>query len=304
MDARGTLAELARRVPGRLQRIVPLPVRNDLRRRLGRHHPWEEGFDFTPPDPAGLGVGAPDFVGVGASLCGTEWWYRLIIDHPEVAADRIRPIGLHYFSHFGLRRLTDADIERYHQWFPRPVGASSGEWTPDYAAQPWVAPLLARAAPEARLLFLVRDPVERFRLGMARTIEARVSNEGATAADVVDGGFYAIKLRRLLAVLPSERILVLQLERCISDTDSQLAETYRFLGLDDSFRPPHRPSPVVSPLPALDPSVTERLADIYADDVVDLARLVPDLDLERWPWIGGRGGNGGGDRGEGRDSPD
>lgn len=298
MDPRATAAGLAGRLPEPLHRAVPVQVRADLRRRLGRRHPWEDGFDFTPPDTSGLATGPPDFIGVGASLCGTEWWYRLIAAHPEVAGARSRPVGLHYFSHFCLRQLTDADAERYHRWFPRPPGASCGEWTPSYAAQPWVAPLLARVAPEARLLFLVRDPVERFRLGMTRTSESRVPNMGATVADVVDRGFFAVQLRRLYHFVAPERILVLQLERCVSDFESQLAATYRFLGLDDSFRPPRRPPPALIAPFALDRSVADRLADIYADDVSDLAVLVPALDLDRWPLFGRRSG------GRGQPPPD
>ncbi len=286
------MAAALSRLPDRLHRVLPAQVRADLRRRLGRHHPWEDGFDFTPPGASGLATGPPDFVGVGASLCGTEWWYRLIAAHPDVADQRSRPVGLHYFSHFCLRQLTEADIERYHRWFPRPLGASCGEWTPSYAAQPWVAPLLARAAPEARLLFMVRDPVERFRLGMLRTTESRVPNVGAAVADVADRGFYAVQLRRLRDFVPAERILVLQFERCVSEVEAQLAATYRFLGLDDSFRPQRLQRPVATPLPLLDESVADRLADIYAEDVSDLAGMVPDLDLDRWPSAAGRRGGG------------
>ncbi|HLH27830.1 MAG TPA: hypothetical protein VKW77_02880, partial [Acidimicrobiales bacterium] len=167
------------RLPAPLHRVLPFEQRADLRRRLGRRRPWEEGFDFTPPPSEGADLGPPDFVGVGASLCGTRWWYGLMTAHPRVAVRRGQPVGLHYFSHFGLRAFTDGDRLRYHRWFPRATGEVTGEWTPAYAAQPWVAPLLAEAVPEARLLLLVRDPVERFRLGAARVAESKVSNVGA-----------------------------------------------------------------------------------------------------------------------------
>jgi Sulfotransferase family len=254
-----------------------------VRRRLGRIRPWEEGYNFTPPATGPPNSGPPDFVGVGGSLCGTRWWYDLIAAHPEVARSYGRPVGLHYFSHFCLRDFGAADVARYHGWFPRPTGMKSGEWTASYAAQPWVAPLLAEAAPEARLLFLVRDPVERFGDGMARITETRVANVGAAVSDVTDRGFYAAQLRRLRQFYPVERILVLQLERCVADVDSQLADTYRFLGIDDGYRPPRREAPATPELPPIDDSVTDRLCEVYAEDIRDLVTLVPDLDLDRWP---------------------
>ncbi len=270
-------------MPARAHRVLPFEPRAELRRRLGRVRPWEEGYDFAPPPAGALAIGAPHFVGVGASLCGTQWWYDLIAAHPGVARSYGRPVGLHYFSHFCLRDFDAADVARYHAWFPRPEGTQTGEWTPSYAAQPWVPPLLAGAAPEARLLFLVRDPIERFRDGVSRIEEARVANDGAAVSDVTDRGFYGVQLRRLREFFPAERILVLQFEQCIADVDGQLAVTYRFLGLDDDYRPPRRVAPATPNVPPLDDSVVDRLSELYAEDTRDLAGLVADLDLDRWP---------------------
>jgi hypothetical protein len=276
----------------RWQRLIPREPRADLRRRLGRHQPWEEGYELVPPDGGGLPTGPPDFVGVGAQQCGTNWWYGLIAAHPDVAHDAGRPPGLHYFSHFGLRACTEADRARYHRFFPRRAGQQAGEWTASYAAQLWVAPLLADAAPDARLLFLVRDPVERFRLGLARITETRVPNVGAALADVADRGFYGVQLRRLLEWFPAERILVQQLERCIDDVGGELSATYRFLGLDDELSRRAAPaaprSPEVPGAPTLDRATGDRLAEMYAGDVRDLAGLAPGLDPERWPWFARR----------------
>ena len=93
-----------------------------------------------------------------------------------------------------------------------------------------------------------------------------------------------VQLRRLRQFFPAERILVLQFERCIADADGQLAATYRFLGLDDGYRPTAPSVPPATPdVPPLDDSVVDRLSELYAEDAGDLAALVPDLDLDRWP---------------------
>ena len=88
------------------------------------------------------------------------------------------------------------------------------------------------------------------------------------------------------------RVLVLQHERCVADPGSALCATYRFLGLDESHPPPaallRRQSPT-GPEPIFDRDTTRRLVDLYATDVADLARLLPDLDVSWWPHFADRG---------------
>jgi len=286
------LGEGLHRLPGPLHRVLPPDQRADLRYRLGRHRPWEAGFDLSPPAPGpGEVVGPPDYVGVGVMMAGTRWWNRLIGDHPSVSAHPDLPPGRHYLSHFATAPFGPRQVEEYHGWFPRRPGTVAGEWTPSYAALAWVAPLLAEAASDARLVFMVRDPVERLALGLAATEDVRMSQVGNHTADAVDRGFYGAQLRRILEYVPAQRVLTLQYERCVVDPAGQIAATYRFLGLDDTHRPPAAaltPAPTRARPPAFDPAVRSRLADLYADDVADLAGLVPDLDLGLWPSTGSR----------------
>jgi hypothetical protein len=118
----------------------------------------------------------------------------------------------HYLSHCGPGSFGAAEIARYQGWFPRVPGTITGEWTPDYLGYPWVPPLLARAAPEAKLLVILRDPVERFRSGLSFRLSMGAPDTGATVADAVRQGFYARWLRRYLAYFAPEQLLVLQYE--------------------------------------------------------------------------------------------
>lgn len=254
---------------------------------FGRYAPWEAGFDFTPPTPGpGEVTGPPDFVGIGVQKAGTTWWHALIEAHPKVAA----PPGLHkerhFLSRFGTQAFGPADVAAYQGWFPRTPGTIAGEWTPDYVAYPWVPPVLAQAAPDARLLVLLRDPVERYRSGLAHQRRFGASLTGATVADAVCRGLYHQSLTQWLGRFGADRMLVLQYERCVLDPGGQLARTYRFLDLDDDFRPPMLEQPVSAaprPVPPLDPDVRRRLVDIYTPDVTALARLLPDVDVSLWP---------------------
>jgi hypothetical protein len=258
----------------------------DLRHRLGTFYPWEAGYDFSPPTlAAGEHPGPPDFVGVGVMMAGWRWWYRLIAGHPGVWSRPDIPPARHYLSHFCTAPFGADEVQRYHAWFPRRQGTVTGEWTASYSAEPWVAPLLARAAPDARLLLLVRDPVERLRLGLAATTDNRGSQVGANTADAVDRGYYGAQLKRLLEFFPLEQVLILQWEQCRADPMGQAARTYRFLGLDHSQRPLPRQPPTATVGSAVhgDPDTDHRLTELYVDDVVELASLAPGLDLSLWP---------------------
>ena len=265
---------------------LPPTVRSALLHARGDYEPWEAGFDFTPPALGpGEAAGPPDFVGVGMQKAGTSWWYELIIEHPGVFHRPDIPKERHYLSRFCVEPFGAAEVRRYQGWFPRTAGTVTGEWTPDYLAYPWVAPILAEAAPEAKLLVLVRDPVERFRSGLSFRHGMGAPVTSATVADAVRQGFTARWLRHLDEHVPPSRVLVQQYEQCRADPAGQLAITYAFLGLDP-FQPAELRREVNVSTGAkieVDPAAARRLVDLYRDDVDDLAARVPTLDLALWP---------------------
>jgi hypothetical protein len=262
-------------------------VRDGVRRRVGPFAPWEAGFTHVAPTPGpGEDTGPPDFVGIGVQKAGTTWWFELIAAHPDVARRPTFHKERHYFAPFATGTFGSEQVLGYHRWFPRRNGQKTGEWTPDYMYQPWVPPLLERAAPQARLLVIVRDPVERFVSGLTHSHLVPGSHLGTVVAESVGRGFYASALRHWVPALDAGRVLVLQYERCVADPATELARTYRFLGLDDRFRPEgitRASSPTRTEKVALDPDARRRLVDLYGPDVAELVRLVPDIDLARWP---------------------
>jgi hypothetical protein len=273
------LGDLLAALPLRVHGLLPEDQRDDLRHRVGRYRPWEQGATAEPPGGPGA-PRPPDFVGVGAQLCGLRWWGRLVATHPEVAPGSTR--ATHHLGRAATGPFGDAEVAAYHRWFGRTVPERiDGEWTPGYLALPWVPPLLARAAPEARLVVLVRDPVARAAAAWARSAEHRATNLGAELADVVERGRYGRQLRELVAHVPARQVLVLQYERCRDDRDGALAETFRFLGVDDGFRVPASPVPSLDG-PPLPTDAATRLADLYAPDLAELVALAPSVDPGRW----------------------
>lgn len=284
---RTALGKALHGAPQTLRRVLPGSVRDGVRRRLGPFAPWESGFTHrSPPELLpGEEVGPPDFVGIGVQKAGTTWWFALIVAHPDVSQRPEIHKERHYFARYATQAFGSDQVSGYQGWFPRPPGKKAGEWTPDYIYQPWVPPLLELAAPEARLVVMVRDPVERFVSGVAHSGILPGSHHGTVVAEAVDRGFYAAQLRRWSKPMETGRILVLQYERCVADPAGQLARTYRFLELDDGFHPAdlRRPaSPTRQEKGALAGDARRRLVELYAPDVAELARVVPDLDLGLW----------------------
>jgi hypothetical protein len=235
-----------------------------------------------PPDA----FGPPDFVGVGAQRSGTRWWYTLLLEHPQV----YRPAGAlkecHFFDEFWQRPFTESDVDGYRALFPRPPGTITGEWTPEYMVDVWTPSLLRRAAPDTRLLVLLRDPIDRFRSAIRRNIQ-RFGLVPELLGEAFLRGLYHAQLARLLEHYERERILVLQYEQCVQQPEPELAKTYAFLGLDESFVPPDpgrrvkRPS---APL-ALPAGMVDALRSAYRSDTLALVEAFPELDPGLWPTV-------------------
>ena len=280
-------ARLAGHLPDRLLRALPVEVRADARDRTGRRVPGDLGYEPTPPTPQlGERTGPPDFILLGGDDTGGRWWMSLLADHPEVAPNRVLDEAAHVFAPYATDAFDDAAVARFHALFPRRAGRVIGHWGADALARPWVPALLARAAPRAQVLVLVRDPVERLLTELAATADERPPHVGSHDVAAVDHGFVGDQLTRLLTFVPTAQVRVLQYERCVVDPRGALAESFAFLGVDDTYRPGVVPPPLAADGPPVvrpGPEVRERLARMYADDVAVLAGLAPDLDLGLWP---------------------
>lgn len=267
-------------------------VRRILVRGSRAWYRWLGPRSMGPPEPPacppGWHTGPPDFVGVGAQKAGTSWWNALIHQHPAVHSPSGRPKELHFFDRAWEEPFGELDVQRYWRYFPRPEGGLAGEWTPGYLIDFWTLELLARAAPDARVLILLRDPLERFRSGL--THQLATSRKPLTDRDIQGAfqrGLYAPQLRRVLTAFPAERVFVGQYEACRADPRAALAQTIEFLGL-----PPFEPDAAalqgeVNPTTRTkfepSPSLRQALLDGYAPDLAQLPSLLPGLDLSLWP---------------------
>lgn len=102
----------------------------------------------------------PDFLIVGAMKSGTSSLFNYLSQHPLI----VPPVRkeTHYFS-LGYRLGKGEDWYRAH--FPLKIalngGKITGEATPGYMFEPDVPARIAKALPAARIIVVLRNPVER-----------------------------------------------------------------------------------------------------------------------------------------------
>nr|MBA2296499.1 sulfotransferase [Actinomycetota bacterium] len=209
--------------------------------------------------------------------------------HDRVVRPQKRKKELHFFNRFWSGEVPGDIAERYAELFPRPEGSITGEWTPRYMHDFWSLRLLREAAPETKVLVLLRDPVERWRSGTSRAV--RLAEEAGEPirlvqfSDAVWRGFYFEQLRRLFDLFPRERVLVLQFEHCRDEPLEQMARTCEFLGVEPFAELPRNMTRErePKPKPKLSAPMREELVALLADDVRRTAELCSEIDLARWP---------------------
>jgi hypothetical protein len=238
--------------------------------------------------PAGATVGAPHYIGVGAQKSGTTWWHARLMAHPQSA--RTGGKEKHFFDRYWNREFDDADVSEYHRLFPRADGRIVGEWTPDYMFQFWTPALIARAAPDAKILVMLRDPVERYVSGLRQMHDESDPAAARTtlAGDALGRSRYCVQITRLLRSVDRQNLKVLQYERCVRDPEQMYRATLEFIGYDDTTFVPENMrrarGKTSKPKPVLTDLVREQIVADLSDDVRQLANAyADDIDLDLWP---------------------
>jgi Sulfotransferase domain len=238
----------------------------------------------VPPEPT---TGPPDFIGVGTQRSGTTWWFRTLLGHPQIKPPLLGGKEQHFFDRFAARELGKADVAEYHSRFMRKPGQVAGEWTPRYMHDFWTPLIIAKVAPDAKLLMMFRDPIERFRSGVphriSRTPDARIE---AATADAIERGRYATQLMRVLACHDASKILILQYEKCVADPPGQYRRTLEFLGVDPAHEHPdlerRRGTTQESSKKPIWDDLMAGLHAVLEPEVLALAAMTPEIDVSLW----------------------
>jgi Sulfotransferase domain len=230
--------------PAELIPTIPEPARAVLRNVV-----WAYGRATAAARPL------PDFLILGAQKAGTTALYAYLRRHPGVGGPSWKEV-----SYFDRHYARGADWYRGN--FPnrlRTRGKLVGEASPSYLFHP-LAPERVRAlVPEARLIALVRNPVDRalshynheralgreplpFEAALAAEEERLRGEEERLLAEpryfsrawwshtYKARGRYAEQLERWLAVFPREQLLVVPSEELLEQPEAAHARVLAFVG--------------------------------------------------------------------------
>jgi hypothetical protein len=184
-----------------------------------------------------------DFIGVGAARSGTSWLARCLREHPAIFLPERKE--LHYFND---DRKYDPSLSGLRPYFEQAgPGAILGEFTPRYIISIVALERIKAAFPRAKILLMLRDPVERafsqwcyFRFNKKKEGEAdfRAALGGFYREDYVVKSLYAPQIENLLALFAREKLWVALFDDIRDDPAGLIGSLYRFLGVDDTFLPP------------------------------------------------------------------
>ena len=233
----------------------------------------------------------PGFLLIGAQKCGTGFLFRLLSRHPNIEPAINKEV--HFFSHYFNR-----SVDWYRSQFPSlpyEGGCKTLTWeaSPYYLYHPRAARRAAEVVPRAKLLVLLRNPVDRayshYRHQVRMGHEPRSSFEEALEAEeerlrgkrermlrdkhyssvnvprfsYISRGIYVDQLREWHEHFGKDRLLVIQSENLFAHTHENLAKILRFLDLPD-----WKPETVKCPTKKysdepMAPAVRERLEEYF-----------------------------------------
>jgi hypothetical protein len=242
----------------------------------------------------------PSFLICGGQRCGTTSLYRALAAHPAVLKAVLHK-GVHYFDtsyhrgmawyrgHFPLQRSGDKIAQKYG------VPAQTFESSPYYMYHPQAAARIAQDLPGAKLVVLVRDPVERAYsqhhhevargfeqerdFGNALALEpARLHRQEERLAQDPEfysfahqhhayraRGEYARYLGGMAQHVGRQRIHVVESERFFSRPDEVYDEVLDFLGLPADLERPEFERHTARPRQSdMDPGLRAELTAHYA----------------------------------------
>lgn len=207
----------------------------------------------------------PRFLIIGAPKAGTTSLFRYLAQHPQVVEGRRKEV--HYF---------DIHYARGEAWYRSHFPAErvladdriTGEGSPYYLCHPQAPPRMAALLPEARLIVLLRNPVERAVSHYFHSvrndreplpIDGAIAAEEHRTAEVYERmrrdpsadsrqhrwfaykgtGHYCEQLENLFQHYPREQVLILKSEDLFANPHRVFGEVCRHIGLVAEFHPPN-----------------------------------------------------------------
>lgn len=179
-----------------------------------------------------------DFIGLGAQKAGTSWVYACLYEHPEICA----PIKeIHFFSR---HRFANGQDWYESNFASCEKGKKCGEFSTSYLYDRHSAERIARMYPNARLIAIVRNPINRAYSQYKNAVKAGEIPKHLPFTTYLDQvpsakeqGLYARQLDRYYQYFSSVQLKVLVYEDAKREPLKFMQEIYKHIGVDPEFVP-------------------------------------------------------------------
>jgi len=242
----------------------------------------------------------PEVIVIGAMKCGTSAVHAYLDAHPDVSMSRLKE--LNFFNGPEVAPHEDAGSwwrsGQWHRgldWYCSQFDDRTrvrGESSPAYTSPscPEVAARMAAVVPDVRLVYLVRDPVDRAASQYAHHArdgtERRSPREALLdpASQYLSRSRFHERLAPFLSWFATEQVHVVILERLARRREAEVARIYRHVGVDEGRRDHDRLAQrhhVALNRVELGAGLRIEIEDRVRDDVERLRELVGDP-IEEW----------------------
>jgi hypothetical protein len=197
----------------------------------------------------------PQFLVIGAYKSGSTAIQEALRAHPQVFLPAKGPSFFAFDEASAIDRPlppgTVRDWDAYRALFAHaPPETVRGEVSPEYLANPWACGRIRARVPEARLVAVLRNPVERAfsdylmyvrdgdeRLDFAAALDEQDERRraGSPTGYYLETGYYGRQLRPYFDAFPRGQIQVHLFEDFAADPDSVLEPIFAFVGVDPAL---------------------------------------------------------------------
>ena len=189
----------------------------------------------------------PTFFIIGAPKAGTTSLHHYLEQHPQIQMSAFKEPSFFAPSIGGphvKRGITR--LNKYEQLFD-PAARVRGESSTNYAEYPFrqgVPERIKELVPEAKFIYLVRDPIDRTvshyhhlvaSSGERRSLEEIFSDLSDPRTPCICASLYALQLELYLRHFSQQKMLVVDQAELLTDRRLTLHKVFTFLAVDDTL---------------------------------------------------------------------
>jgi hypothetical protein len=187
----------------------------------------------------------PNTLIIGAAKCGTSALHFYLSQHPETSMSS--PKELMYWHREDWRERRDWYASKFEDARVRCEASPQYTWYPHRPIKgPGTPERIHSVIPDVRLIYLVRDPIERlisawiqhYANGNRRTINEWLSDYERPGNILVSPSRYATQMEQYLEFFSPDQILVIDQHEMMSSRRETLRGVFTFLGIDPDFFSP------------------------------------------------------------------